>query len=435
MSKGKIFIKGTPKNAVFAEPVTVSIFQGEKLINTTETNAKGFYEFKNVDLGKYRIQASHSKLKFQVSSVSCELSFEHGQKCDQDLLVFGRAFNGRLVNSEYGLEKVKVSIVASSGDKSDVLKYCQNKEGASCVTMTDSKGQFRFEDLPLGVYTVLLNGDKNGAVVYTSSQSQVTHSQTSSEATDITVDASAPSLTGQIVNTNQNGIPNVTIYVDGEKKTTTDKSGNFAISNVSFGKFLLEAQHENYFIKASNFSVNSRSTRDNVIGTVTANYVSLCGKIDFANENIALSRNYVVKIHLESVADKQKRATVFNEETGTYCFEVTDGQYLVKPTITVDGTLLTVVPPERKVTIKGVPFLEANFSREKLSIKGQVEWLVGADKKTVDNTVVYLYNSKNKLVGEWLFKGKAEKTKFEFGNLFNEDHYTLKVRNDKFCFD
>lgn len=55
MSKGKIFIKGTPNNAVFAEPVTVSIFQGEKLINTTETNAKGFYEFKNVDLGKYRI--------------------------------------------------------------------------------------------------------------------------------------------------------------------------------------------------------------------------------------------------------------------------------------------------------------------------------------------------------------------------------------------
>ena len=236
------------------------------------------------------------------------------------------------------------------------------------------------------------------------------------------------------MNTNQNGIPNVTIYVDGEKKTTTDKSGNFEISNVSFGNFLLEAQHQHYFIKASNFTVNSRSTRDNVIGTVTANYVSLCGKIDFANENIALSRKYVVKIHLESVADKQKRATVFNEETNTYCFEVTDGQYLVKPTITVDGTLLAVVPPERKVTIKGVPFLEANFSREKLAIKGNVEWLAGADKKTVDSTTVFLYNSKNTLVAEWLFKGKQEKSKFEFGNLFNEDHYTLKVKNDKFCF-
>lgn len=176
MSKGKVFIKGTPKNAVYGEPVTVNIFQGEKLINTTETNAKGFYEFKNVDLGKYRIQASHSKLKFQVSSVSCELSFEHGQTCDQDLLVFGRGFSGRLVNSEYGLENVKVSLVASSGQKSDVLEYCQNKEGDSCVTVTDHKGQFRFEDLPLGVYTVLLKGNSDGAVVYTSSQSQVTHS-------------------------------------------------------------------------------------------------------------------------------------------------------------------------------------------------------------------------------------------------------------------
>ena len=58
--------------------------------------------------------------------------------------------------------------------------------------------------------------------------------------------------------------------------------------------------------------------------------------------------------------------------------------------------------------------MNANFSREKLVIKGKIELLPGIDAQIIDDTSIYLYNSKDRIVSKQNIGHLAKKTEFEF---------------------
>jgi len=341
---------------------------------------------------------------------------------------------GKLTNSESAMGSVKIYLETSKGNELPSI-YCETQEKNKCVVLSNDNGEFSFEHVPYGEYklTFAHSHKSNTGVTFSPSSKNVVHSDVQTIHT-VELDGVLPTINGQVVNTLSQGIKDVNIFVDGQQNTITNQNGKFTVKNVKIGEFSVEAHHKNYFMKPMKFRVTSTSHSENAIEKIVANYVSLCGQIDFSADPKEDVKNYKVKVLLEDANNKNKRATSADLKDNKFCFEVTDGQYIVKPTITVDNKVLNVVPFERKITIKGDPHMNANFSREKLVIKGKIEVLPGIDSQVIDETAIFLYNSKDRVVGKQNIGHLDKKTEFEFKDLFNEN-YKVVIKNSKLCFE
>ena len=85
------------------------------------------------------------------------------------------------------------------------------------------------------------------------------------------------SIFGRVVNSKKNGIPNVTIRIDGQPKATTDSNGIFKLEHLTSGNYDLEAHADDMFFEPlTNIRItpNLRNLQDIVV----TDY-KLCGKI------------------------------------------------------------------------------------------------------------------------------------------------------------
>jgi len=202
------------------------------------------------------------------------------------------------MNSKKVLKNVKVFLETIDGKKMP-SKYCEIvEEKTKCVATSNSRGLFSFDHVPFGDYKLSFKNNNSDGVIYTPPIHHLTHSEKPEHKQHkIELDGTLPKVEGKILNTLNNGIEGINIFLDGVEKTRTDSNGKFSLSNISLGEFLLEAHHENYFIKPINFNVNSSSTIHNTIEIIIAKFVNLCGFIDFSSDEEEESKNYQIKLH------------------------------------------------------------------------------------------------------------------------------------------
>jgi hypothetical protein len=85
------------------------------------------------------------------------------------------------------------------------------------------------------------------------------------------------SIFGRVVNSKRIGIPNVTIKIDGQVKTVTDKDGVYKLEHLSAGNYDLEASADDYFFEPL---TNLRITAHlKYLPDVVVTDYKLCGKI------------------------------------------------------------------------------------------------------------------------------------------------------------
>lgn len=167
---------------------------------------------------------------------------------------------------------------------------------------------------------------------------------------------------------------------------------------------------------------------------IKADFIKLCGKIDYTQKETDSKKGYQVQVTITPVGSnsQDKRATSASED-GTYCFELPPNDYMVRPTILYKNKKFNVVPKERKVKIFDEPALSVDFSREKLSVSGRVVIDKNIDASILKDTKIVLKNQNGavQVTKTW---SETKNGVFEFGDLFDEG-YVIQVQNDKLCFD
>lgn len=212
---------------------------------------------------------------------------------------------------------------------------------------------------------------------------------------------------------------------------------------MKIGEYDIEAIHPHYSFKALRVKLNANSRREgqNPVNPLVADYMKLCGKIDYTQTETESTTGYKVQVKLvkavkssdeESGRTEQVRATVAKQD-GSYCFDVPQGVYVVKPTIIFDGKKFNVKPKERKISVENEPALGVDFSREKLSIKGKIQVFENVNQEFVQMTTISLFNAAGSKVTQKSWD-ELEGGVFEFEDLF-EETYEIKLENPRLCFN
>ena len=416
------------------QDIIVQLLSNKKIIAQTQTNDDGDFEFKDIVPGTYEVRVDDSsakKLKFTSSSFTCTYSWEAGSSCDGQIMIGGTKLSRRLTLSGQPVKKGIFLIKSLEGAD---LKHCQEESrrqgltipsGFSCASRV-SNSHGIFNDMPFGRYVVKLHFD-NEHIKIEPAELKIAHPSDDSAET-LNFQGFSEGQPGRALTPKGNGIAGVEIKFDGEKKYVTDSKGYFVMDRMKLGVYEIEATHPHYFFKPFTLDLNGESEK--VLERIIADKIHLCGKVDFMQKGNEAPGSFIVNVQIEGTEGRHKRNTRANPD-GTYCYEAPPGTYIVKATISQNDKILNIVPRQRTVTLDNEPSLGVDFSREKLSIKGNVQYLPGLPQSFLSETEVILLNSDKQQVKTLSLNTD---TTFEFKDLF-EEGYSVRINNPRLCFE
>jgi hypothetical protein len=125
------------------EDADVELLDGANLVDTTISASDGEYTFTNVDPGSYTVRATKTGYRDDEISVTLSSGEDLGGK---DLVLGLGTIRGRVIDEDGGVNDATVKVY----DENDDLVV----EGT-----TSSNGDFRFDDLLLGTYKVVISAD------------------------------------------------------------------------------------------------------------------------------------------------------------------------------------------------------------------------------------------------------------------------------------
>ncbi|KAG0714078.1 Nodal modulator 1 [Chionoecetes opilio] len=141
--------------------VTVSLYRGDALIQTTQTAAEGSYVFTPLSSGKYTVVASHPTWPLIKNKVTVEVADENGD-AGSSIVVGGYSVSGSVITD--GQPTSGVNVILHAKDSLPAKPACtpgdpsgyENTLGQTtvCYMVSDAAGSFTFGLVPPGVYTL-----------------------------------------------------------------------------------------------------------------------------------------------------------------------------------------------------------------------------------------------------------------------------------------
>jgi hypothetical protein len=377
----------------------------ENKIQTTKTVERGLFKFKPVNPGNYILRphddinmfdSAHNQMKFKVN-------LDQSNFLARALVIRGFKVSGRVEADNEALPNTYVFIY--SYNSTLVTNYkCDNSNNIDlsdfnfkglapfCVTSTDGKGTFSFNNIPYGTFLVhpLF---KNQHVTFDTEPESVTvdvqHRDFNIEAPFIVTHFS---IFGRVVNHKGSGIPNVTIKIDGQDRAVTDNKGIYKLQKVTPGNYDVEAQADDMFFEPlTNIRITAHLSS---LPDLTVTDYKLCGKIVIeATDYYPTSKRTVVLQDRSDKSSSKKERRTITDTKGRYCFEVKPGFYHIYPVLTQDEkeTDLHLQPESYDLEVVDSPLLDINFYQSKVQVSGKINCL----KKCDGNITVKLISSKN----------------------------------------
>lgn len=417
------------------EGINLGLYKQNTKIASAKTNEKGSFSFNDVKTGDYevRVEADDlSKLKLKSNSMKCKYSWEDGASCNGEIVLIGTPMKIKVTIAN---EKIHKGLLLLKTTSPNDLSECQKAtkaanvqipKGFTCATPIKD-GSAVFEDMPFGRYQVSVQFDSPNAFVEPSLHT-IDHPKDTESSKIINFEGYSKGQKCQVLTPKGTGIEGVEIKIDGEKRFVTDKQGYFTLDKIKMGSYELEAIHPNFAFFPRHVVVDGSSELS--LGKISADLISLCGKVEVASKGADSSSGVQASVQIENNETREKRNTKIQQD-GTYCYELPPGVYTVKPSVTQQEKHLNVVPRQRTITLLDEPAYNVDFSREKLSIKGSVSYNIPIRQSIKEKTEIQLLNQQGHQVK--VYKGSGENG-FEFGDLF-EDGYQLKIMNPRICFE
>ena len=256
----------------------------------TKTIEGGSFSFKPIIPGSYVIRPLESDLKYVkgYEEYKFNININKSNYFSKVLVIDGLRVTGSVEADQEPLENVLILIYTSDNDlvkdytctdasSIDLNQYVFNGKTPFCVTSTKKTGQFSFASIPYGKFVVRpYYADK-----YITYEVEPEFKEILVEHADYIFEQAFQvtnfSIFGKVVNSLKVGIPNVTIKIDGQVKTVTDKDGIYKLEHLSAGNYDLEASADDYFFEPL---TNLRITAHlKYLPDVVVTDYRLCGKI------------------------------------------------------------------------------------------------------------------------------------------------------------
>jgi len=369
------------------EGITLVLFdQTEQKVQTTKTVEKGLFKFKPINPGSYTIKPlddinlfdkNHNHYKFTVN-LNASNFFERA------LIIRGFTVSGKVQAESEPLSGISTFIYAFNstltqnyncdyGNTEHLNENAYKGLTPFCSVNTDKDGNFVFKNIPFGKFLVKpLYNDK-----YVSYDTNPETETFDVEHRDFKIEhpfqVNNFSIFGLVVNSKKNGIPNVTIKIDGQVKAITDVNGIYKLENLTPGNYDLEAQADDMFFEPlTNIKITAHMRR---LPDLMVTDYRLCGKILIeATEYFSTAKRTVILQDANDKSSKKERRTITDNQ-GKYCFEVKPGTYHIKPVLTQDekDSDLHLQPEFYDLDLIDRPLLDVNFYQSKVVISGKIK--------------------------------------------------------------
>ena len=351
------------------------------LLGNSVTMGGGWYTFEHMYPGEYDIiiypLGGHKPVR-----ITCHLNWSLEETCSkQALSVSGYQLTGQFVDVFQGLWMLLYSqgegqaewIIGREGPKEKLPPDTPIIQGfhISEAVLPNSQGVFIFAQVPNGEYKILpffphsKRSYKISPSIYTTS---IGHELVSlGEIFEVI----GFSIGGRVVSTTGKGIGDVEIQIDGGMhKQQTDADGNYLLEDISKGTYTIEALHAHYFFESSNAYIHAGM--ETLPPLVPSKY-HLCGEIYITPQD---HNKFSVDKRSVILTDKQKmfEQRQNTDEEGKFCFEVGNGEFIVKPgvgTVEAEAGLL-LDPNYRELTVRDQPILGVQFMQKKVSLSGKL---------------------------------------------------------------
>ena len=376
------------------EGLSLGLFDTKDLqIQTTKTYEKGLFKFINVNPGDYTLKPlddinlfdkKHNELKFRVNLNSQNF-------LEKALIIRGFTVSGKVLAENEPIQGISAYIYSynstlMSDYNCDYGKVDSLNENVHtgitpfCSINSDKDGNFIFRNIPFGKFFI--------KPIY---KDKFVQYDTTPEFDNFDVEhkdykiqepfyINKFSIFGVVVNSKQNGIPNVTIKIDGQVKAITDASGVYKLENLIPGNYDLEAQADDMFFEPlTNLKITAHLKQ--IPDMIVTDY-KLCGKILIeATEYFSTAKRTVILQDANEKSSKKERRTI-TDHHGKYCFEVKPGVYHIKPVLTQDekDSDLHLQPEFYDLEIIDRPLLDVNFYQSKVQISGKIDCIGQCDK-------------------------------------------------------
>ncbi|CAF1177713.1 unnamed protein product [Adineta ricciae] len=231
--------------------VTLTLYQDNKKLNETKSKADGTFEFFDVLPGQYTVKGDHDHWKFLTGAVLHQAS----PLISIDVLLFRSSSSDNLpaptCSNDGPLNKNELNL----------LPPTVNPQNFVCRTRTNVKGEYIFDDVPIGLYIVLpIYSTPSLDIVFIPDQKAITitHKDFSVETP---FETGTISFHGRVVKSTKTDklipLANAQISIDGKPCCQTDANGLFKLKHIRpSGTIKIKSDLDGYTFKEITHTIN-----------------------------------------------------------------------------------------------------------------------------------------------------------------------------------
>eukprot|EP00002_Diphylleia_rotans_P033625 TRINITY_DN7168_c0_g1_i1.p1 TRINITY_DN7168_c0_g1~~TRINITY_DN7168_c0_g1_i1.p1 ORF type:complete len:1153 (-),score=253.99 TRINITY_DN7168_c0_g1_i1:369-3827(-) len=386
------------------------------------------FVFTNTESGVYYLTVSHPTWSFVNREMKVTVSWGNVDAAES-FVVSGFRVSGFVLVDGHPIKDVRIHLVGSGKPTIPCSDALTGGSGSSesCVTHSDSNGEFFFQGLPAGQYTLSPSYVQDNAVYsITPSDASVLVSYGDvvlSEAFKVV----GFSVNGRVLDPAGQPIPNVQILFNGIHLATTDDLGSYAVPKMQAGVYTIKAARQHYSFGV--IDKYSLSTKTATIPSIQPIGFDVCGRV-MIDQHFTASIKRKRPVLIQSKTENVQR--VLTDETGAYCVSLPIGTYEVSTPVTQAeskaGLLLN--PASISVTVSDKPVGEIDFAQTRVIIQGSVQCL---DPQCSDKPQVELVNTETNVVDTVSLSLQAEKAAtFTFKNVL-PGNYLVTLKHANWC--
>ncbi|CAF1033174.1 unnamed protein product [Didymodactylos carnosus] len=394
--------------------VKLTLYQNTNKLNETISKSDGTFEFFDVLPGDYTVKATHDHWKFITDVSNVQLSKERWE-IEHPIVVRGYTV------------KTNPSSMITCDDRSlptDFASPGLENDDFLCRTKTNDKGEYIFQDVPVGIYSVL--------AYYHTSTMDLNFVPTQKSLTvfhkdfiiQLPFETSTVSFSGRVVKmgklTDDAPLSNVVITVDQKPCCKSDANGYFLLENIrSNGNIKVKAELDGYIFKDITHAVNLNkmiSTNERML-VIAPEKVRVTGTVQISTKLSDTAKKQTIRYYSKVDGQKQNMKKLEVDPNTKYVVYLTPGTYTFSPELT-DSDIrsgLHLTPEEIDVQIKSEPIDDINFSQLKAKLNGKIKCI---DRCGNDLPQLLLTSLNRRVATKIDLKNQQEHKVSESGNIF-----------------
>lgn len=219
---------------------SISIYQGNTLISTTQTDANGNYTLSNLSPGTYTLVTT--AINYQSNTQSVTVQANSTTHSNISLLADPSSITGQVTDATTLVPITGATVQVSFG------------QNIIATTLTDSQGQFLINNLSAQAYTVTIS-----ALNYQNVVQNVNLSINQIYALNVALQSFPGNVTGNVSDNLSQPIANATVYLlQGSttiKSILTDSLGNYSLNGLATGNYTLQASASGFQFGTSSINI------------------------------------------------------------------------------------------------------------------------------------------------------------------------------------